>query len=117
MSDARHPPDGHELDRLFADVEAVRRGLRQSAKTRRLLNAGPMKIAKKVGEEGVEIALAAMAPRHRKAMLVSESADLFYNLCILWSVMDIAPEEVWAELARRRASFGLAEKPGGRGDE
>lgn len=106
-------PTQHELDRLFADIEDVRAGRRQSLKTEKLLASGQIKIAKKVGEEGVEIAVAAMAGHERQAMVITESADLFYNLCVLWSVLGVSPDDVWQELERRRTALGLAEKLGG----
>ena len=71
-----------------------------------------LKIAKKVGEEGVEIAVAAMSNQEREAMVITESADLFFNLCVLWSVVGVTPDDVWQELERRRTAFGLAEKLG-----
>jgi phosphoribosyl-ATP pyrophosphohydrolase len=42
--------------------------------------------------------------------IVKESADLLYNLVVLWVHAGIRPEEVWAEMRRRELMFGLAEK-------
>jgi phosphoribosyl-ATP pyrophosphohydrolase len=42
--------------------------------------------------------------------VVRESADLLYNLVVLWVASDVRPEEVWHEMARRERLFGLAEK-------
>ncbi len=67
--------------------------------------------AKKVGEEAVETAMAAVtAAPGDTARLVSESADLLFHLLILWEAAGIAPSEVAAELARREGVSGHAEK-------
>ena len=45
-----------------------------------------------------------------KTALTNESADLLYHLLVLWTVCDIAPEEVYAALAAREGRSGLEEK-------
>lgn len=55
-----------ELTKLFRDVEDVGKGQKKAEKFERLFESGIPKIAKKVGEEGVEIAVAAMSPKGRK---------------------------------------------------
>lgn len=97
----------HEIDRLHEAVLAQRQGAGRS-RTARLLRAGLPKMAKKLVEEAAEVALDAVQGRREEA--VQESADLVYNLVVLWAGAGIAPEDVWAELARRRALLGLAEK-------
>lgn len=67
--------------------------------TRRLVEAGPARVAQKVGEEGVEVALAAVAADADK--LVSESADLLYHLIVLLRSKGLGLEEVSRELAQR----------------
>ena len=42
--------------------------------------------------------------------VVKESADLIYNLVVLWSVSGVRPEQVWAEMERRERMMGIAEK-------
>ena len=42
--------------------------------------------------------------------MVMESVDLIYNLAVLWSELGIAASEVWAEMDRRQALLGMAEK-------
>ena len=39
-----------------------------------------------------------------------ESADLLYNLVVLWVHAGVRPEQVWAEMRRRELMFGIAEK-------
>jgi phosphoribosyl-ATP pyrophosphohydrolase len=41
---------------------------------------------------------------------VRESADLLYNLVVLWASSGITPDEVWKEMNRRERLFGIAEK-------
>ncbi len=68
--------------------------------TARLLAAGPKRIAQKVGEEGVEVALAAVAGN--SAEVTSEAADLLYHLTVLLQVSGSSWEDVAAELRSRR---------------
>ena len=67
--------------------------------TARLLAQGIKRIAQKVGEEGVETALAAVAGD--SAELESEAADLIYHLLVLLEVSGSSLEQVVAELRRR----------------
>jgi len=101
-----------ELDTLYRDICGVVEGASKGRKTRKLLDAGLLKMAKKVGEEGVEVAVAAMLGKPARAAVIEESADLFFNLMVLWAHLGIQPAQVEAELTRRRKLFGIAEKPG-----
>ncbi|MGH6952577.1 MAG: phosphoribosyl-ATP diphosphatase [Alphaproteobacteria bacterium] len=76
--------------------------------TARLLRSGARDIAQRVGEEAVEAVIAAAAGEKRG--LIEESADLLYHLLVLWAKLGIAPDRVWAELARREGTSGIAEK-------
>jgi phosphoribosyl-ATP pyrophosphohydrolase len=42
--------------------------------------------------------------------VIRESADLVYQLVVLWRECDIDPDEVWAEMRRRADQLGIAEK-------
>jgi phosphoribosyl-ATP pyrophosphohydrolase len=42
--------------------------------------------------------------------VVRESADLLYNLTVLWVSAGIQPEDVWREMERREHLLGIAEK-------
>jgi phosphoribosyl-ATP pyrophosphohydrolase len=42
--------------------------------------------------------------------VVRESADLIYNLVVLWVHAGVHPDQVWAEMRRRELMFGIAEK-------
>lgn len=74
----------------------------------KLLGKGRHKIAQKVGEEGVETALAAVDGS--KDDVAAESADLLFHLMVLWADVGLSPEEVFAELARREGVSGVDEK-------
>jgi phosphoribosyl-ATP pyrophosphohydrolase len=81
--------------------------------TRKLLDGGPEKAAKKLGEEAVETAIAAVSGD--KGALVAESADLLYHLLVVLEVRGVALSDVYAELERRTARSGLDEKESRRG--
>jgi len=70
--------------------------------TAKLLAQGPRRIAQKVGEEGVELALAAVA--QGDAEIVGEAADLLYHVLVLLQSKQLSLEQVVGELeARHRA--------------
>jgi phosphoribosyl-ATP pyrophosphohydrolase len=96
------------LDRLFAKVSAARGGDPKTSYTAKLFQRGRPKIAQKLGEEAVEAVIELM--RGDKPALIGESADLLYHLMVCWAEAGIAPDEVWAELARREGTSGIAEK-------
>ena len=96
------------LDRLFETVASRRSADPAASYTAQLLRQGTEHVAKKLGEEALETALAAVGGRH--AGVVSESADLLYHLLVLWAATSVTPAEVWAELARRESTSGLVEK-------
>jgi phosphoribosyl-ATP pyrophosphohydrolase/phosphoribosyl-AMP cyclohydrolase len=67
--------------------------------TRQLLDRGAERIAQKVGEEGVELALAAVT--RDAAGCAEEAADLFYHVAVLLHVRGLSWEDVIAVLRRR----------------
>lgn len=91
------------LEKLATTIKGRRDAPLEESYTRRLL-AEPIKPAKKVGEEGVEVAIAAVA--QDKAALVSETADLLYHLLVLLESRDVALDDVYAELEQRMAHGG-----------
>jgi len=94
--------------RLFDAVVAARGADPAKSRTARLLRAGRAKMAKKLAEEAVEVVIDAM--NGQPEAVVRESADLLYNLVVLWVHAGVHPEDVWAEMRRREAMFGIAEK-------
>jgi phosphoribosyl-AMP cyclohydrolase / phosphoribosyl-ATP pyrophosphohydrolase len=92
-------PGGHVLSRLAATV-AQRASLRpEGSYTVRLLDAGIPKISQKVGEESVEVVVAANSEDDER--LASEAADLLYHLLVLLQARGVPLDAVWQELEGR----------------
>ncbi|MDQ2083410.1 phosphoribosyl-ATP diphosphatase [Xanthobacteraceae bacterium Astr-EGSB] len=96
------------LARLHQAVLSARDGDPSVSRTARLFQAGRAKMAKKLAEEAVEVVIDVM--QADREAVVRESADLLYNLVVLWVASDIEPEDVWREMDRRERLFGIAEK-------
>ncbi len=96
------------IERLYQTVLARRAADPDSSYVAKLTAKGRQKIAQKVGEEGVETALAAVADD--RAGIISESADLLFHLTVLWADAGITPADIAQELARREGVSGIAEK-------
>jgi phosphoribosyl-ATP pyrophosphohydrolase len=96
------------IDRLFAAVMAARTADPATSRTARLLRSGRAKMAKKLAEEAVEVVIDAM--HGQRDAVVRESADLIYNLVVLWVASGVSATEVWTEMKRRERLMGIAEK-------
>ncbi len=96
------------IERLHAALLRVSGDKEQFPRTAKLLQAGKTRIAQKLGEEAIEVALETV--KGDRAAVVTESADLLYHLVVLWTAMGIWPAEVWEEMTRRERMMGLAEK-------
>jgi phosphoribosyl-ATP pyrophosphohydrolase len=96
------------VERLYTAVMAARTADPTSSRTARLLRAGRAKMAKKLAEEAVEVVIDAM--HGSRDAVIRESADLIYNLVVLWVASGVEPKDVWKEMARREDLFGIAEK-------
>ncbi|MGA8652042.1 MAG: phosphoribosyl-ATP diphosphatase [Xanthobacteraceae bacterium] len=96
------------ISRLFQAVQACRNDDPSTSRTARLLRSGRSKMAKKLAEEAVEVVIDAM--NGDRDAVVKESADLIYNLVVLWVASGIRPEDVWREMDRRERLLGIAEK-------
>src|SRR5471030_2544158 len=94
--------------RLYEAVIAARGSDPAKSRTARLLRAGRAKMAKKLAEEAVEVVIDAM--HGQTEAVVRDSADLLYNLVVLWVHAGAHPNDVWAEMSRREDMFGIAEK-------
>ncbi|SCY44852.1 phosphoribosyl-ATP diphosphatase [Microvirga guangxiensis] len=94
-----------DLSRIVAQRAAAPTSESYTAK---LLSEGPAKAAKKLGEEAVEAALAAVQGDRQN--LTAEAADVLYHLLVVLQGADIPLSDVMAELERRTAQSGLAEK-------
>lgn len=73
----------------------------ETSYTARLAAKGALKVAQKVGEEGLEVALAGAAESDER--LTEESADLLYHLIVLLAVRGLKLGDVTAALERRHA--------------
>jgi phosphoribosyl-ATP pyrophosphohydrolase len=96
------------VTRLYSAVLAAQSADPAKSRTARLMRSGRAKMAKKVAEEAVEVVIDAM--NGQPEAVVRESADLLYNLVVLWAHAGVTPDEVWAEMKRREQLFGIAEK-------
>src|SRR6476620_4967634 len=96
------------VERLYDGVIAARHGDPTRSRTARLLRSGRAKMAKKLAEEAVEVVIDAM--NGNREDVVKESADLIYNLVVLWVSSGVQPKDVWKEMERRERLFGIAEK-------
>jgi phosphoribosyl-ATP pyrophosphohydrolase/phosphoribosyl-AMP cyclohydrolase len=92
-----------ELEAVIAQRIAERP---EGSYTARLYAEGPKRIAQKVGEEGLEVALAAVTEPDDK--LAGEAADLLYHLLLLLRSRGLRLEQVVAELKSRHAGRARA---------
>jgi phosphoribosyl-ATP pyrophosphohydrolase len=99
---------GDSIQRLYDAVQAARGNDPALSRTSRLFRDGIHKMAKKLAEEAVEVGLDAVQSQHDAVIL--ESADLLYNLCVLWAACGISPSDVEGEIDRRERMYGIAEK-------
>jgi phosphoribosyl-ATP pyrophosphohydrolase len=96
------------LERLYLAVLAARDLDPAISRTARLFQRGPSKMAKKLAEEAIEVVIDAV--NGDTDAVVRESADLLYNLTVLWASAGVRPEDVWREMTRREDMLGIAEK-------
>ncbi|HEY0329040.1 MAG TPA: phosphoribosyl-ATP diphosphatase [Rhodopseudomonas sp.] len=96
------------LDRLYRAVIAAKDLDPSTSRTARLFKRGPAKMAKKLAEEAIEVVIDAV--NGNREAVVRESADLLYNLTVLWASAGVRPDDVWTEMQRREAMLGIAEK-------
>jgi phosphoribosyl-ATP pyrophosphohydrolase len=96
------------LDRLYQAVIAAKDLDPSASRTARLFQQGPEKMAKKLAEEAIEVVIDAV--NRKPDAVIRESADLLYNLTVLWASAGVRPEQVWAEMNRREDMLGIAEK-------
>ena len=106
-------PKSAILEQLYQVIESRRGADPEVSHTARLFKKGKGKIAKKTGEEAIEVIVAALYQTPEK--VVRESADLLYHLLVLWAEQGIRPEDVFAELESRLGVSGIEEKKSRRG--
>ena len=96
------------LQRLYLAVLAAKDLDPATSRTARLFQHGPSKMAKKLAEEAIEVVIDAV--NGDAQAVVRESADLLYNLPVLWASAGVRPDDVWHEMERREILLGIAEK-------
>jgi len=96
------------LQRLAAMIHSRRDESVAKSYTRELLDAGPERCARKLGEEATETVIAALGSD--KTALAREAADLVYHLLVLLESRQTPWSDVLKELEQRMGTSGLAEK-------
>lgn len=96
------------LNDLAARVQQRATSSPEVSYTRKLLDRGVKYGAKKLGEEAVELAIAAVAEDRER--VIAEAADLLYHFVVVLEMRGIALSEVEAALERRTTTSGLDEK-------
>ena len=96
------------IERLYLAVLAARHLDPATSRTAKLFQRGPSKMAKKLAEEAIEVVIDAV--NGKRDAVVRESADLLYNLTVLWASAGVQPDDVWKEMERREHMLGIAEK-------
>jgi phosphoribosyl-ATP pyrophosphohydrolase len=94
-----------DLDRIVRERAAASP---EESYTAKLVAGGPARPAKKLGEEAVEAAIAAV--QGDREGLTAEAADVLYHLLVVLRTAEVPLEAVMAELERRTAQSGIAEK-------
>lgn len=88
------------LDELYKIITERKKAGPEGSYVASLFEAGLARITQKVGEEAVEVVIAANA--NEKDRLVSEMADLWFHCLVLLASLDIKPEEIMTELEHRK---------------
>ena len=96
------------LQRLAALISARRAESASKSYTRELLDGGPERCAKKLGEEATETIIAALGQDNRA--LTREAADLVYHQLVLLESKRVPLSDILAELETRMGISGFAEK-------
>jgi phosphoribosyl-ATP pyrophosphohydrolase/phosphoribosyl-AMP cyclohydrolase len=94
------PPSPEQAAELFDTVKQRLAERPEGSYIARLAERGVERMAQKVGEEATEVVIAGVT-RNREA-LISEMADLWFHSYVLLAEAGLTPDDVWAELAKRR---------------
>jgi imidazole glycerol-phosphate synthase subunit HisF len=108
LAPGTEPAGRLDLTGLFGTIADRMKNPVEGSYTNHLLDAGAAQIAKKVGEEAVETALAAVGGTDQA--LADEAADLLYHLAVLLTARGISPNDVAAVLEKRRGAPRREEK-------
>ncbi len=88
-----------QINELYQVLLDRKENPRENSYTNRLLEDDE-EIAKKIGEEAIEVILAASSQGRER--IVEETADLIYHTLVLLVANDILWQDILAELERRR---------------
>ncbi len=89
------------IKQLFEIIEERKQNPKPGSYTNHLLDTGEDEILKKVGEEAIEVIIAAKS--QGKQRLIEEISDITYHLLVLLSLHGLTPADIEAELARRHS--------------
>ena len=100
---------GSNLELLYETIlKRKARGKAKDSYTAQILDKGTNYIAQKVGEEVVELVIAAV--NRNKKLSISESADVLYHMLVLWASIGVTPSMISSELESRQKQSGIQEK-------
>lgn len=88
------------INELYKTILDRKLNPKSTSYTTQLFSSGHDEIIKKVGEEAVEVILAAKG--QGKERLIEEIADLTYHVLVLMAFNQVIPEDITAELEKRR---------------
>lgn len=87
------------LDELYRIIGERKNNPQPGSYVAKLFSEGEDRIAQKVGEEAVEVVIA--AKNKEETAIISESADLLFHLLVLLRANDVTPADVMRELEKR----------------
>lgn len=87
------------LNTIFQTIKDRQANPKSGSYTNQLLSTGLDEITKKIGEEAIEVIIAAQ--RQGNERVISEMADLTYHCLVLLAQLGLSPDDVAAELQRR----------------
>lgn len=89
-----------KLKELYKTISERKRDLPEGSYTASLFNKGVDRIVQKVGEEAVEVVIAAKGKKKKE--VIYEMADLWYHCLVLMVQLDVKLEDVLEELEKRK---------------
>lgn len=89
-----------KLEELYKIIVKLKKELPEKSYTSSLFKQGIDRIVQKIGEEAVEVVIAAKGTSRKK--IIEESADLFFHVLVLMAAKKITLEQIYQELGKRR---------------
>ena len=97
----------YNLEKLFDDLLKKKKFDKENSYTSTLISDKKL-LAKKIGEETIEVILEYLA--NDKDKIIKESSDLLYHLSVMWISAEVKPADIWNELQKRKGISGIDEK-------